>query len=77
MAAPITQLVRDYLLSLEHDGVDDPFGQLFTLPAVLADVLILAGASVPPEMVSRLGDGPPVVTPTDGAGGVVFAGRHS
>ena len=57
MAAAITQLVRDYLLSLEHDGVDDPFGQPFTLAAVLADVLILAGASVPPELRAGWGMG--------------------
>ena len=62
MAATIAQLIRFYLLSLERDVVDDPLGQPFTLAAMLADLPSLAGAPVPPEIASRLGDGPPVVT---------------
>jgi hypothetical protein len=35
--------------------VDDPLGQQLTLAAVLADLLTLADAPVPPEINPRLG----------------------
>ena len=53
-AQDLTTLAERYVSDLEDAGIPDPLAERLAVAAVLADLLTLAGAPLPPALAARL-----------------------